>query len=354
MIKVELFELEEAPLEEIESFLLQIPHTLLYVSPSYLKLLKGYLNCEILLIVAFSEGKINGLLPLAFKNNKDYGTVCNSLPFYGSNGGIIILDNDYAADIQKAVLKFANELIISKNCIATTIISNPLDQNGNKFLKDNFAYDLVDERIGQISHLPIKSNTEYQSELLKRFEDPRPRNIRKAIKEGVKVYYSNAKEDLSFLFKVHYDNITAINGIAKEESFFSCIPNYFSNSQFRVYIAEYNGQKIGALLLFYFNKTVEYFTPAVIEEFRGLQPTSLLIYQSMLDAIQDGYLNWNWGGTWLSQGGVYDFKKKWGTTDYRYFYYTSIRDKSILNNNRSFFLNEYPYFFVVPFNALKS
>lgn len=33
------------------------------------------------------------------------------------------------------------------------------------------------------------------------------------------------------------------------------------------------------------------------------------------------------GGIWLTQGGVYDFKKKWGTIDKNYFYYTTIFDK---------------------------
>src|SRR5690606_25876230 len=105
---------------------------------------------------------------------------------------------------------------------------------------------------------------------------------------------------------------------------------------------EQNGEKIAALLLFYYNKTVEYFTPAVVEKYRNLQPTALIIYQAMLDAHKQGYSNWNWGGTWLSQGGVYDFKKKWGTTEYRYFYYTNVIDETLYTSTKEYLLEKFP------------
>ena len=123
---------------------------------------------------------------------------------------------------------------------------------------------------------------------------------------------------------------------------------------YKIYIAEKDGEKIGALLLFYFNKTVEYFTPAIVEKHRNLQASALLIYKAMIDASTNGYHWWNWGGTWLSQGGVYDFKKKWATLDYPYFYYTTIYDENLLNTPKEILLKEYPYFFVAPFGKLKT
>lgn len=354
MISVEIVTLENLPSEKVEAFLLKEPKSLLYVSPSYLHLLAGFLHCEIMVLLAMDGENLIGCFPLAFKHHPTHGCVCNSLPFYGSNGGMTVLaGSDHNDEIKKALLDSAQELIIAKNCIASTIISNPLDPAVDTFLKANTEFDLLDERIGQITHLPLGNEAETAELLMKKLDDPRPRNIRKAIKEGVTIYHANTREALEFLYQVHYDNITAINGIAKEKRFFDCIPDYFNNNQYRVYIAEHNGEKIGALLLFYFNHTVEYFTPAVIETYRNLQPSALLIYQAMLDAIANGYQNWNWGGTWLSQGGVYDFKKKWGTTDYSYYYYTKIYDKQILKNPKEFFLQEYPYFFVAPFSALQ-
>jgi lipid II:glycine glycyltransferase (peptidoglycan interpeptide bridge formation enzyme) len=118
-------------------------------------------------------------------------------------------------------------------------------------------------------------------------------------------------------------------------------------------MAYVNDKKIGGLLVFCFNNTVEYFTPAIDEKFRTTQALSLVICYAMRDAALDGYTHWNWGGTWLSQGGVYDFKRKWGTIDKPYHYYTKIYKEKILNINRQIALEEYPFFYVAPFDQLR-
>ena len=97
----------------------------------------------------------------------------------------------------------------------------------------------------------------------------------------------------------------------------------------KIFIAEKEGIKIAGLLLFYFNKSIEYFTPVIVNEFRSLQPLSLLIFEAMKDGISRNYEFWNWGGTWLTQDGVYRFKKMWGSEDLKYFYYVKIIQKDI-------------------------
>jgi lipid II:glycine glycyltransferase (peptidoglycan interpeptide bridge formation enzyme) len=108
---------------------------------------------------------------------------------------------------------------------------------------------------------------------------------------------------------------------------------------------------VAALLLFYLNKVVEYFTPVVDVQYRTLQPLSLLIHHAMLDAISRGCRWWNWGGTWAEQEGVYRFKKRWGTNDYPYKYFTSVYDPTVLSLPPRQLLHEYPYFYVFPFAA---
>ena len=100
---------------------------------------------------------------------------------------------------------------------------------------------------------------------------------------------------------------------------------------------------------FYFNKTVEYFTPADFIRHRRTQALALVIYEAMKDAMKKGYKNWNWGGTWLSQDGVYDFKKRWGTTEHPYFYYTQIFNQGNYFSKKSFLTSDYRGLYVVPF-----
>ena len=346
--------LQELNVEQCEAFLKKTSTTLLYTSLPYLKMLKSILNCDIEIIISYVENELVGFFPIAFKTDEKYGTVCNSLPFYGSNGGMIVSPELNHTLIREALLEEFERIVKSKNCIAYTIISNPLDTEGDSWLKQNVRYDLLDERIGQITHFPSVVGDDVRIQLMNTFDDPRPRNIRRAQNKGVTVKVLRTQESLDFLYNTHYDNITAINGIAKKKQFFTSVPQYFKNDEYKVYVAELDGKKIAALLLFYYNKTVEYFTPAVVEEFRNIQPTSYIIYEAMLDAIKAGYEKWNWGGTWHSQGGVYDFKKKWGTNDHKYFYYSKINEDFIYRMREEELLIKFQYFFVLPFYALKN
>ncbi|TND06497.1 MAG: hypothetical protein FD123_3535 [Bacteroidetes bacterium] len=342
--------------QEAVDFLKRSESSLLYVSPGYLGLLGEYLQpSKQELLRCVSGGKTVGYFPLVFRLNEQFGNVCNSLPYYGSNGSIIVdpaLAPEEREDVRLQLLHEAQKKISDYNCVSATVITNPLDQEGAGWIRDHFEHDLIDQRIGQLTPLPAKSERTGE-ELLEMFDDPRPRNIRRAIKEGISVRYTQSPKDIDFLYEVHHENITSIGGIPKERRFFHLLPKHFDENGFRIYIAELNGEKIAALLLFYFNRTVEYFTPAVVEKHRQLQPSALLIYKAMADAVDLDYRWWNWGGTWLSQGGVYDFKKRWGTQDYPYFYYTKIYDEGILSCDKETLLREYPYFFVAPFNKLK-
>jgi hypothetical protein len=348
--------LTEDQREEYTRFLKSSENSLLYASWNYKQLLETYLGTSSYYLLAWKENRIAGCLPLMIKHNEKYGSVANSLPFYGSNGGIIVspgLGSEEANSVRTCLLREAEKLVEREKCVASTIISNPLDPEGNDWLKQNAAYDMTDSRIGQITCFPDQ-NENTADTLMKMFEDPRPRNIRKAQKSGIVIRTDESDAAVDFLYNTHYTNITAINGIAKEKRFFELIKEHFGKGKdYRIYIAEHEGKPVAALLIFLFNRTVEYFTPATVEEYRHLQPSALIIYQAMLDAIKDGYRYWNWGGTWLSQGGVYEFKKKWGTTDFSYYYYTRIYDERMLELDKSILLKEYPFIFVAPFSKLR-
>lgn len=354
--KINLENRDDATL--LNSFLVEDSDTLLYVSIDYISLLQQYLNNSLveMWVKTNNENAIVGYFPIVFCMNSTYGNVCNSLPFYGSNGGIVVsskLDTETKNNVRAELLEKVLESINEKKCVAATFITNPLNNDFNEWIASNLSYQLTDKRIGQLTPLPQVSQEHLESSLMKLFEDPRPRNIRKALKENVTIYNSYSDEAFDFLYSTHFENITSINGIPKEKKFFDDLKNTVPKERYKIYIAEKEGEKIGALLLFYFNKTVEYFTPAIVEKHRNIQASALLIYKAMLEASTEGFLWWNWGGTWLSQGGVYDFKKKWGTQDFPYFYYTCVFDNSILTYSKDILLKEYPFFFVVPFDKLE-
>jgi lipid II:glycine glycyltransferase (peptidoglycan interpeptide bridge formation enzyme) len=148
----------------------------------------------------------------------------------------------------------------------------------------------------------------------------------------------------------------SIGGMAKEIEIIDYIKQiYKENEDYKVYIAKYKNKIVAGLLVFYFKKTVEYYMPVINNEFRNLQALSLLIFEAMTEASVFGFKNWNWGGTWESQKGVYSFKKKWGTNDNNYYYLTKLNNEEIYTLDEDTLLSEYSNFYVVPFkNLLKN
>lgn len=328
--------------QEFREYILRNPSTLLYSEPRFLELVTEHVGARCAWLVARRKGEIIGLLPF-LKKDGPLGPAFNSLAYYGSNGGVIQANQD--TDSKSALIDAFYTMAADVKAASATIISNPLEGDSD-FYDAHIAHDFRDERIGQITHLPSSDE-----DLIARFEDPRPRNIRRAIKEGVTVAQGGT-EALEFLFNKHADNMAAIGGLAKKRSFFDAIPVKMKRWDWAVFTASLDGKPIAALLLFYFNRTVEYFTPVIIESHRNTQALALTIYEAMRDAIQRGFTNWNWGGTWVNQGGVYDFKKRWGTSEYRYFYYTRVINPELEGCKPAYLLEHYPGFYLVPFNQL--
>ncbi len=339
--------------EEV-SFFSGLNKAWLYYSEPYRNLLEQYAGCQtICFFLKDEKGNILGAFPLAVSMGK-YGKVANSLPYYGSNGSVIFDKNNTAGYMVEEIISRLTEEVIAwiekEGCVASNFVTHPFYPEVSDWFSGNLKFDFKDERIGQITPLPVEiSNDEA---LVSLFDDPRPRNIRRALKAGIKVRKSHDEADMEFLFRVHKENIESIGGKAKDYRFFESVSKLIPREMYGVWVAETEGKPIAALLLFYFNQTIEYFTPATLHEYRNLQPSSLLIFEAMKEGVKSGFTFWNWGGTWKTQTGVYDFKKKWGAQDFPYEYYCRIYDKSLLNLTATELGDAYPHFYVLPFSAL--
>ncbi len=210
----------------------------------------------------------------------------------------------------------------------------------------------MDERIGQITHLPSITDTSQGigDTLMELFHSKTRNMVRKSQKSEFVVAHSEDESVLKTLYTLHTQNLHSMGGRSKPWPVFSAMRDTFRyNDEYRIYFAEYDGQIIATLLLFYYNKTVEYFTPAIHVDFRSKQPMSLLIFEAMCDACKAGFKYWNWGGTWLTQEGVYHFKKHWGSLDHVYKYYCKVNDNTLKKRSQQDLLENYNFFYLLPF-----
>lgn len=335
--------LKEQHYQAYDAFLLSCEDSLLYQSSRYMALLVDLLGCrQATLLARDKQGNLLAALPL-MEADGPFGVVVNSLPFFGSNGGVI----GSSAAACHALLRTYNTRVAQKDVAAATVVENPLTCNRSIL----WRHELTDERIGQFT--PIGYALNHGDALMASFHHKTRNAIRKAWKLGATVSVEN--DALDFLVGIHELNMHEIGGAAKSRRFFELVPRHFRpDEDFRVYVTRIDGEAVAAVLVFYFNQAVEYFTPVLRKEQRESQALSAAIYQAMCDASKRGYRLWNWGGTWLSQDGVYRFKSRWGTKDLPYRYFTTVRNPAVLKAGRRALLAGYTSFYTVPFTALSS
>jgi hypothetical protein len=325
-----------------EQFLQGCEAGLLYYSLKYRAFLVDLLDATASYWVALRGDRVIGALPVMTRDGP-LGAVVNSLPYFGSHGGVLGRDPEAAHGLYRCYAA-ASE---APGVIAATLIGNPLAPVDESLVR----FDLVDERVGQIVSLePLRGPDPgpYWSDV----DGSARRNVQKARASGITVRLDNGA--LDFVRTCHQANMAAVGRRSKADRFFTLIPRHFvPGTDFNIYIAERFGVPIAALLLFYYNRTVEYFTPVITAAYRSLQPMALLVYSAMVDAAVHGYTRWNFGGTWPDQHSLYRFKRKWRGIDHPYRYYTRVRDRAILVATPEELAAAYDDFYVVPYHALR-
>lgn len=316
----------------VTAFVAAHPEGLIYYTPAFRRYLLAVAGGECRYRLAFEDGRLTGVMPLLALAGP-FGVVLNSLPFFGSNGGI--LSTSGAADTA-LLAEYDRE---AANVAVATWISHPFMDTAIP------RHTLTDERIAQWTPLPAGG------ELPPAIEASARRNIQKARAEGVSVRES--ADALRFLEAAHRENMAAIGGRAKPASFFSSLQTMTPGRNWRLHVAERRGEPLAALLTFEAARTVEYVMPVVIESARTLQPTAAILATAMADASARGFTRWNWGGTWLTQEGVYRFKKKWGASERRYQYYITLNDPSLRRRTAAELSAAYPWYFTLPYTSLQ-
>jgi hypothetical protein len=347
--------LSQADAAEYESFVLSDGRHLLQYSLKYQTFLSRVLaSSEPRYLLARQGESIVAALPAFIKCSRRFGTVVNSLPFYGSHGGVVFSPRARNRDtIGRALMEEYFGLAKQFSAVSVTVIDSPFHSN-EQYLPANVGEPLGDERIGQITDLPPGARGKQLDEMLLSSLPQKTRNaVRKGLKSGLKVTADADRASFEILAGMHQANIEAVGGLSKPVAVFHAILDTFANGQdYRLYIARKDGAPVAALLVFFYNQTIEYFTPATEARYRAMQPMSLLIFKAMCEGLSRGMRYWNWGGTWRTQEGVYKFKRHWGARDYPYRYHVRILDTDILRGSRADLLDEYRFFYVAPFARL--
>lgn len=330
--------------DEYDLFLKSVNSTF-FNSSKFLHLLENSLEAENYFIQVKEGEQIKGILPFFVKSSK-FGKVVNSLPFFGSYGGVISEEPQVA----KIMLDELNRFNQENNVLSSVIIENPFSSIQGIYEK-YFKYNTIDARQTQCTIL-----NKQESELFQTFEKRVRWSIKKSEKNNVKI----KKEPLSTkiisdFFNLHKKNMQSKNGQFKEQSFFELIKKIFKvGNEYDVFVGYYDEIPISFLLVFYYKNFSEYYIPEQNPNFKNLQSASKLIWESMKESIKKKITHYNFGGTPKDNQTLYRFKRGWNAEDYDYKYYIFRDIGKILEIDLEELKKLYQYFYILPYNEIQN
>jgi serine/alanine adding enzyme len=157
--------------------------------------------------------------------------------------------------------------------------------------------------------------------------------ITKAKKEGVTIRKTSDLKDLGFFFKI---NLRTKKRLGVPGHPFIFFRNIFSEAErfTTLYIAELAGKPIAGIICFNFKDTVEYAYAASDKNSLKYHPNNLLVWQSIQDNYNQGYRYYDFGRTSPDDEGLSQFKKRWGTTQNKLYYYYYPKVPNLISMNR--------------------
>lgn len=327
-------------------------------SHKFINVISKLLKQEFVCFSLYSKDVLLGFLPSFVNNNKTYGKVINSLPYYGMHGGVVTsekLSRENNKFVKKSLLEEFKKYCINNDVISSSIITSPFERD-NEIYHEALSPNYVEKRRAQIIKLP-KYEDDIKNIIFNKIESRCKRAILKGIRNNVKIVDSFDSQYFEELYNMHAQRMIAIGGQPKSQGFFKLVlTEMIENQDYTFKLAFKDNKIIGGLLLFYHKEYVEYFTPIFDNDYSKYQPNSMLIYESLKDAIKKGYSKWNFGGTGWSMESLYLYKRSWGAREYKYYNYINTFNnvKNIINLSKEEIIEMYRDFYVIPFDILQT
>ena len=345
-------ELEPHDAESYQSLLGADERTMIYPTLEFRSFLLAAVGGEAVTLAAWRDGEMVGALPVFIREDDRFGRVINSQPWYGSHGGCTLRDSADTG-VRRALLQEYHRRYCRDNLLSGTMILTPEEEGAFEQYQALLQPLETDYRIGQINTLPGPGEN-LHDRLLASFEQKTRNLVRKSLKQEYEVVQTNDAWAWDILHAMHVENMQAMGGKAKPVVHMTAIQEHIPEKWRKILVALKDGQPVAALLLLYFNRTIEYIMPVIKVEHRSEQPLSFLIYHGMMAGIENGYRRWNWGGTWETQKTLHHFKAGWGCDDVRYSYCINGSEESrrVISRHLGALQDVFPFYYLFPFSKL--
>lgn len=162
--------------------------------------------------------------------------------------------------------------------------------------------------------LPLQTDTDA---VLKTFHKKSVRpTIKRSFRLGVRVRHGRGAEDLREFYRM-YCITRRRHGIPPQpialfERIFADLDGY---PKARLYLAEFEGRCIGAVVVFRFRNTTYLKYEVVDDDYRDQRPVYAMLWKSIEESAREGDHTYDFGRTDRDNQGLVGFKSRWGTTE---------------------------------------
>ncbi len=286
-----------------DDFILSHPDTSFFHSSLWASVLSESYGYTPLYFAVIDGKRLLGLIPVMEVNSFLTGKRGVSLPF-----------TDYCEPITSDGMKFENLM---------NSITGYGKKVGWKYLEFRCGKDLSPSSLPSCTYLGhTLCLTKDHENLLSSFRDSTRRNIKKAVKGGVKAEISGSLESIKEFYRLNCITRRQHGLPAQPFGFFKKIHDHIiSKNLGLVVLASYKEKAIAGAVYFHFGNKAVYKYGASDMSYQDLRANNLVMWEAIKWYSQHDHKSFCFGRTEPGNQGLIQFKSGWGTTEQRISYY---------------------------------
>lgn len=284
-------------------------------------------------LLARDNGTPVGALPL-YLYRGEFGNIMTSVPQPGPHGGIACAA-DYTDNeqIYRALLDYAIKLSDEKHCCLLTVMTNPF-MNDSIYYREFLLPDYELENFTQYIYIPEyftdsgeppylnKGNT---GQINSRDRNDIRRNLNKAGDAKILIAESYNADDLDAWYEIHKQRHKEIKAAPlRRELFYSIFEKMVLTGRAKFLTAYHNKRIAGGCFTIFNDQITDLYMMSTDSELIEFGVNYALIDNLLRSSLNSSTTVFNWQSSPSRSSGVYEFKRRWGSREASYFFFTKV------------------------------
>lgn len=297
-------------------------------------------------LAAVHEGTTLGWL-LYTVRSQPLGTVVSSLPMilYGGPaplGGDPVLGEALVAGLRTEAERLGADVL----SVGTSPLWSPqMEDVCRKVLGVTHEF----ENFVQLQSLDMHP----LEQLNKKRRDAIRSEINRSTRHGLRVVSSLSPQQFSRWLEIYHARYAEIGARPYPDELHRSVYEVGVKAGSAMFWGVFDGEDlVGGTLFLLSGTVVDYFSSAFLTPYRHLYPNTFLLNEAFKAFMQLGIRHFNWQSS-PNRGGVYQYKARWGATEGRHFYLSTLLrpDTRLLKTSITEVRQSFPFRFVLPFSA---